>query len=148
MADQDQYFVLNGTSGNLYPISRTCRDIVLSSNKMATVFAVYDICKDEVWRYKDLTVAEDKKKKKQEKFDARGEGDAPVQDISYWNIDGAEVKSVVAAESILAEAILERLQTAGTNGIISFPESWTDFTEGKFQHAMGAISFKIKWVSF
>ena len=68
--------------------------------------------------------------------------------MPYWFITGAEVKSVVAAKSILAEAILDKLQTAGhAGGIISFPEDWTDFKAGNFQHAMNAISFKIKWVS-
>ena len=68
--------------------------------------------------------------------------------MPYWFITGAEVKSVVAAKSILAEAILDKLQTAGhAGGIISFPEDWTDFKAGNFQHAMNAISFKIEWVS-
>ena len=68
--------------------------------------------------------------------------------MPYWFITGAEVKSVIAAKSILAEAILDKLQTAGqAGGIISFPEDWTDFKAGNFQHAMNAISFKIEWVS-
>ena len=36
--------------------------------------------------------------------------------MPYWFITGAEVKSVVAAKSILAEAILDKLQTAGHAG--------------------------------
>ena len=38
--------------------------------------------------------------------------------MSYWHIDGAEVRGVVAAKSVLADAILDRLQTEGIKGII------------------------------
>ena len=54
VADQRQYIVLNGTSGNLYPIEAELRSIVGATQKMCTVFAVYDMCKDQKERYKEL----------------------------------------------------------------------------------------------
>ena len=51
VADQQQYMVLNTTSGNLLNIEQTCRDVVSLSkdknkNMMTTAFAIYDMCKD------------------------------------------------------------------------------------------------------
>ena len=77
----------------------------------------------------------------------RGEGEElDRNDLSYFSLSGADVLSVVAGDSILAEAILARLQEKGVDGIISFPDWWIDFEEGKPDHAKGALSFKIKWV--
>ena len=50
VADQQQYMVLNTTSGNLLNIEQTCKDMVtyskFKSKAMMTAFAVYDMCKD------------------------------------------------------------------------------------------------------
>ena len=56
VADQQQYMVFNGTSGNLYNIEQNFRDVCDRSENMCTVFAVYDMCKDIKERYKDLTL--------------------------------------------------------------------------------------------
>ena len=56
MVDQSkkQYMLLNGTTNNLYPIEQACRDVCKATNNMCTVFAVYDMCKDELDHYLEL----------------------------------------------------------------------------------------------
>ena len=57
LADQRQYMVFNGTSGNLYRMEAQLRDIAnLEGKKAVTVFGIYDMCKDVVSRYEDLTL--------------------------------------------------------------------------------------------
>ena len=50
--------VLNGTSGNLFPIEAHLRDFCspAASNELCTVFAVFDMCKDLKTRYGDLSL--------------------------------------------------------------------------------------------
>ena len=46
--------LLNNTNNNLLPIEQACRDVCAATNNMCTVFAVYDMCKDELDRYPEL----------------------------------------------------------------------------------------------
>ena len=40
--------VLNSTSGNLYNVENSCRDVCKFTKNMCTVFAVHDLCKDMI----------------------------------------------------------------------------------------------------
>ena len=77
--------------------------------------------------------------------DFRGKGILGEPGVSYWYLAGADALGVVSAKSILADEILYRMQQKSeeNDGIIEFPESWIDFQYGKFEHAMGALSFKM-----
>ena len=113
---------------------------------MCTVFAVYDMCKDELANYEGLTG-----RASRQTFSSIGDARGAVQiggdGMPYWSIAGADVKKGVDAKSVLAEAMLRRMEEEGTQGIISFPESWIGFQEGKPDHAKGAEPFKTRWVS-
>ena len=123
------------------------RDIAnLEGKKAVTVFGIYDMCKDVVSRYEDLTLKIKRPPKQVGKTIAgRGTGDEHHHGLPYWHIAGAESLGVVAANSILARELLERLQNTGLDGVISFPEEWKDFHAGKLEHALGAESFNIPW---
>ena len=54
--------VLNGTTGNLYNVDKTCKDVAEVTEKMTTVFAIFDMCKDEVESYPLLSRVYVKKK--------------------------------------------------------------------------------------
>ena len=54
--------VLNGTTGNLYNVDKSCKDVATITNKMTTVFAIFDMCKDEVESYPLLSRVYVKKK--------------------------------------------------------------------------------------
>ena len=41
--DSKQSMVLNGTSGNMYPIEQTCEDICTATSSMCKVFAMYNL---------------------------------------------------------------------------------------------------------
>ena len=145
VADQRQYMVFNAaTSGNLFSIEQTLRDICLASSNMCTVFAVYDMCKDIIGRYPELTKMAIKVKKGKTK--GRGIGEATKLGVPYWQMSGAESLGVVDAESCLAMEMLDRLQSRGEDGVIEFPTEWTDFVHGKLEHALGALSFNASWV--
>ena len=60
-ADQMQHMILNATSANLFPIEQTCRDFCEITKDLCTVFAQYDMCKDEKSNYPGLTLAVEKK---------------------------------------------------------------------------------------
>lgn len=60
LASQRQHMVLNDTSGNIFPIEKTCRDICLVTKKLCTVFAVYDMCKENIENYDKLTLSKEK----------------------------------------------------------------------------------------
>ena len=66
--------VFNGTSGNVYAIEQQLRDFCseLVSDKLCTVFAVFDMCKDLKTRYGDLTLKQDKELKGTAKGASRG----------------------------------------------------------------------------
>ena len=67
VADQTSYMVLNATSGNLFPIETSLRDLCNGKEmEFLTVFSVYDMCKDMVSNYPNLT----KRVKKQADEDA------------------------------------------------------------------------------
>ena len=51
LAGQRQYMVLNDTSGNLFPIEQTCRNVCTATKRLCTVFAVYDMCKEKIENY-------------------------------------------------------------------------------------------------
>ena len=72
VADQQQYMILNSTSGNLFKIEQTCLDVCNSTKNMCTVFAVYDMCKDELRRYPGLSLKQAKPAQKAIGVDARG----------------------------------------------------------------------------
>ena len=94
---------------------------------MCTVFAVYDMCKDELRRYPLLTRAASKKKYVKG-GDGRGDVDLSKETLPYWYIAGADVKKGVDAKSVLAEAMLRRMEDEGAaDGIVSFPGSWIGF---------------------
>ena len=64
-------------------------------------------------------------------------------------MSGAEVKSVVDADSVLAREFLIRcMKVAEKTGIIRFPDFAHDFDHGLLVHAKGAKGFSIQWVSF
>ena len=76
--------VLNGTSGNVFAIEANLRDFCsdICSDKLCTVFAVFDMCKDQKTRYEQLTLTQDKELKgvaKKAEGDNRGEGDVAEQ---------------------------------------------------------------------
>ena len=137
--------IMNDTSGNLYSIEQTCRDICVITNNMCTVFAVYDMCKDELRNYPGLTRKMEKGRDYTELVGGRGEGEETVAGRPYWHIAGAESLGTVKAESILADEILERLRIKGVHRTIEFPDVWTDFRHGNLGYAIGAASFTMKW---
>ena len=55
LADQRQWMVLNSTSGNIYPIEETARDICRFTKNLTTTLCIYDMCKDELTRYPQLS---------------------------------------------------------------------------------------------
>ena len=70
--------VFNGTSGNVFPIEQHLRDFCTdtTSEKLCTVFAVFDMCKDMRTRYEQLTMKQDKDLKGvAKKVEGRGEGE-------------------------------------------------------------------------
>ena len=88
--DGHQSFVINATSGNLYPIEKNLRDFCTTVLKdYCTIYATYDMCKSEKSQFKDLTM-------KTEKLAAaaghRGIGDETLVGKSYWHMAGAEAK--------------------------------------------------------
>jgi hypothetical protein len=81
---------------------------------------------------------------KAEKVSGRGEGEVTDLGAKYWHIAGAETKSTVAADSVVARELLERLQREGQkDGVIRFPEIANDFDHGLLVHAKGAQGFGI-----
>ena len=56
VADQMQYMVFNGTSGNLFKIENNLRDLCsnMVSKQKCKVFAVFDMCKDIKSKYEDI----------------------------------------------------------------------------------------------
>ena len=62
-------------------------------------------------------------------------------------MSGAEVKSVVDADSVLAREFVEKMQKDSQyNGIIGFPEVGKNFDHGVLVPAKGAQAFSIQWV--
>ena len=66
--------VLNGTTGNLYNVDKSCKDVATITNKMTTVFAIFDMCKDVVESYPLLNRVYVDKKKKAVSGEFRGSG--------------------------------------------------------------------------
>ena len=134
VADQQQYFLLNETSGNIFPIEQRCKDVCLLTKNDCTVFAVFDMCKDVKGNYEQLTARAIKLHKVKE-----GTGENETRGLDYgaeakavfWYIEGAESLGVVAADSILAREILVRMQYAGLDRIIKVPDEFKDFHAGK-----------------
>ena len=100
--------VLNATSGNLYNVEQTCKDLIHYSENSTTVFAVYDMCKDLKSNYPEFSLMAIK-------YDVettdhgRGTGSNKDNGLSYWHMAGAESLGVVGAISVLAREILERM---------------------------------------
>ena len=146
VSGQRQYMVLNGTSGNLFPIEQWCRDFCAITMNYCTVFAVYDMCKSQIEDFGKLTL---RAAKKEEKSIGRGEGEIIREGSCYWSMAGTDSLGIVAAESVLALELLETLSHfAKKNGTVSLPDVAKDFPYGKLDHALGAPSFEIEWVSF
>ena len=146
VSGQRQFMVLNGTSGNLYPIEQTCRDFCIITMNYCKVFAVYDMCKDELKNYEKLTLRVARKKKEDIKK-GRGEGEK-IEGSCYWSIAGADSLGVVDADSVLALELLEAFNNyAKKNRSVSLPDVAKDFPFGILGSALGAPSFEIEWVS-
>ena len=115
---------------------------------MCTVFAVYDVCKSSIADYPELSRRViDRPSLKKPGFERRGTGEDICLDLgnTYWFMSGAESNSTVAANSILAREMLDRLQTWGSKGYITFPDAWVNFVAGNDGHAKGAKKFSIRW---
>ena len=66
----------------------------------------------------------------------------------YWYINGAEVLGVVSADSTLARETHARIwRGAADDAVLEYPAAWLGFHCGKLDHALGALPFKITWVS-
>ena len=67
--------------------------------------------------------------------------------MQYFHMNGAEVKSTVDADSVIARELVERMQKDGqTNGIVKFPDVGKNFDHGVLVPAKGAHAFSIDWV--
>ena len=45
----------------------------------------------------------------------------------------------------MAHEVLERLQQSGSEGVITFPDIFSNFSSGKIRSATGAARFSLKW---
>jgi hypothetical protein len=97
------------------------------------------MCKSERANYQKLTM-------KAEKPGAtgRGEGEETKLYKKFWQLSGAETKSTVKADSVVARELLERFQReAERDGIIRFPDFATNFEHGLLTSAKGSHAFAI-----
>ena len=117
--------VLNSTSGNVYPIEETARDICRFTKNLTTALCIYDMCKDELVRYPELSKRAAKIKKQETKKPSahgRGIGEETDLGVPYWAIAGAESLGVVDAYSVLCPEIVTRMQEMGSQqGMLEFP---------------------------
>jgi len=125
VADQQQYMVLNGTSGNLWTAEQTCIDVCDITKNTTTVFAIFDMCKDMLSNYPRLTklaVKDGESIKNSRYVKGRGKGKSTELHKPFWYLAGAESLGVVAAVSVLAREVLVRMQEMGAeDGVLSFP---------------------------
>ena len=103
-----QWMILNAFEANLFPIEQWSRDFCDITKDMCTVFAEYDMCKDQLTNYPGLTLKIKKRAIANPASKGRGEGEVDLG-TSYWHIMGAEVKGTVAAQSIVGPESLEVL---------------------------------------
>ena len=114
---------------------------------MCTVFAVYDVCKSSIADYPELSRKVLERRSSKNFGARRGTSNDVNLDLgnTYWFMSGAESNSTVAANSILAREMLDRLQSWGAKGYITFPDTWVNFVAGNDGHAKGAKKFSIRW---
>ena len=74
-------------------------------NMMTTTFAIYDMCKDQIKNYPELSIKETKVTTSKETVHGRGAGEKVDLGMPLWQLDGAESLGVVQAVSILAREV-------------------------------------------
>ena len=57
VVDQQQYMVLNATSGNMYDLEGSCRDVCEYTKNMCTVVTLNDTGRDQKEHYKGLSLS-------------------------------------------------------------------------------------------
>ena len=126
----------------MYAIEQMCRDICSASNNMCTVFAIYDVNKDNLDRFRELrqntAVLHDY---------TRLDNVIQEEGTPYWYLTSQTTLETNRKHSILAIEILERLQACSSK--VAFPDIWSDQRFGNhnwnLDSAAGAMKFSIQW---
>ena len=135
--ERQQYMILNSTQENLFNLEQACINVCKQTKNMCTVFSVYDMKKDFLIRYPGL-------QKSNVELDF-----SPIPDVEadkklpFWFLQSTETLGVAKSSHNLARELLERLQQNGSDGSISFPDTFSNFSPGKIGSTAGAVRFSI-----
>ena len=138
VADQQQYFVLNHAEHNLVSVEQKLRSLCKNSEGNFCVFAVYDICRSELNKFKGLR---------------RGEEENDVAagpQINYVAISGTDPRGTVPAASKLAVLLFKEAELYAANDKFSrihVPMFCMDFSgeNGLVEKTMMGKSYYINW---